>query len=88
MTTTVLFKKQRVIFDDLMDSNYQSYLETDEWKEKVKESAIEHDWTCQLCFQDVRGRGGGTLHHISYDDLFEEQGKNEVYVCKECHIYR
>lgn len=88
MSTTILFKRQRIIFDKLMDSNYTTYLETEEWKEKVKEAAIEFNYECQLCFLDVRGCGGGTLHHINYEDLFNEVGDNEVYCCKECHIFR
>jgi len=88
LSTTVVFKRKRVIFDNLMDENYSNYLETDEWKEKVREAAREHNFECQLCFNDVRGRGGGQLHHINYNDLFEEKGDNEIYICKECHIYR
>jgi len=88
MSTNIIFKKQKVIFDELMDTNYQKYLESDEWKLKVKQQAQEHNFKCQLCFKDVRGRGGGQLHHTNYKDLFNEQGNNEVYLCKECHVYR
>ena len=89
MSTTIVFKRERVIFDKLSDNNYFEYIHSDEWKEKVREAAIEHDWTCQLCFRDVRVSGGGTLHHISYEDLYNEQGRHEIFVCNnDCHIYR
>jgi len=71
-----------------MDSNYTTYLASDEWKERVREAAIENNFTCQICLGDVRDNGGGTLHHINYIDLFKEVGENEVYCCKECHIWR
>ena len=88
MSTTIVFQRERVIFDKLMDSNYTTYIDSEEWKEKVKEAAIEHNWTCQICLRDVRDHGGGTLHHIKYIDLFKETGDHEVYCCKECHILR
>ena len=88
MSTTIIFQKERVIFDKLMDSNYVTYIESNEWKEKVKEFAEYYEYECQICFRDVRDHGGGTLHHIRYIDLFNEVGKNEVYCCKSCHIWR
>ena len=86
MSTTIVFKRKKVIFDKLLESNYQDYLETDEWKEKVKEAGKEANYECQLCFQNVRGRGGGRLHHIEYDNLFNEQEEDMIFICAECHL--
>ena len=61
----------------------------DEWKEKVRQAGEEVDWICQLCFKDVRGSGGGTLHHINYNSLYNEQEEDVIFVHNiDCHIYR
>ena len=89
MSTTVVFKRKRVIFDKLSDSNYFEYINSDAWKERVKEAGIENDWICQLCHEDVRGSGGGTLHHINYNSLYNEQDEDVIFVHNiDCHIYR
>ena len=88
MSTTIVFKRKRVIFDKLLDNNYQDYLESNEWKERVKEAEEENNHECQLCFRHVGGSGGGQLHHINYNNLGNEQEEDLIYVCKECHIYR
>ncbi len=38
MSTTVVFKRQRVIFDDLLDRNYDNYIQSDKWKERVRKA--------------------------------------------------
>ncbi len=86
MSVTIPFKRQRVFFDNLMDKNYQNYLESEDWKEKVREKAEEFDNICQLCFNNVRGRGGGQLHHINYNSLFNEQEQDLIFICNECHL--
>ncbi len=89
MSTTIVFKRQRVIQDDLMDRNYDNYIQSDEWKERVRKAGEEVDWICQLCYKDVRGSGGGTLHHINYNNLFNEQEQDLIFIHNiDCHIYR
>ncbi len=89
MSTTIVFKRKRVIQDSLLDRNYDIYIESDEWKERVRQAGIEVDWICQLCHTDVRGGGGGTLHHINYNNLYNEQDDDVIFVHNiDCHIYR
>ena len=83
MSTTIYFNKKRVIFDKLMDSNYTEHLNSPEWEEFRSDLRNRAKQVCELCSAYIGNRG--VIHHISYDDLFEETGKNEVYLCRNCH---
>ena len=84
MSTIVVFKKKRQIFDKLLDSNYDNYLETEEWKERRASLRDEAQGNCQLCNTYIGNKG--VVHHYSYDDLFQETGDKEIYICRDCHI--
>ncbi len=81
---TIPFKRQRVIFDSLADSNYKNYLDTDEWKEKRAKLKDKAKGECQLCNKVIGNKG--VVHHTSYNDLFKETGNNEIYICRDCHL--
>jgi len=80
---TIHFKRKKVIFDSLLESNYHSYLKSEEWRVRREKLVFESAGQCGLCFKYIGGKG--VVHHISYDDLFKETGKNEIYICRSCH---
>ena len=60
---------------------YIEYLKSDEWKEKRKYIMDMADWTCSKC-----GNKATQLHHISYDNLGDEELDTDVIaLCKDCH---
>ena len=80
----VPFKRKKIIFDNLLDRNYRNYLKTEEWAEKRAEIRDKANGECELCFNFIGNKG--VVHHINYDNLFNETGSNEMYICRGCHL--
>ena len=60
---------------------YIEYLKSAEWNERRKMFMEEADWICSEC-----GAKATQLHHLSYDNLGEEELDIDVVaLCKECH---
>lgn len=64
---------------------YREYLQTDHWKE-FREHALEtHGRKCEDC-----GATDVTLdvHHLTYENIWNEQLEDVVILCRSCHISR
>ena len=62
-------------------SEYIEYLKSNEWKERRKHLMEQADWICSKC-----GKKATQLHHISYDNIGEEELDDDVIaLCKDCH---
>ena len=62
--------------------SYQEYLQTDHWKIVKKRAIKRAGYRCQLC-----GKADIPLevHHNKYDNLWAENLKDLIALCKECH---
>jgi 5-methylcytosine-specific restriction endonuclease McrA len=83
MVVRIPFKKQRIIFDDLADIRYEKYLKSENWQQKRAEIIVKSGFFCQKCDKFIGNRG--KIHHISYDNLFNEVEDDLSYLCDECH---
>jgi len=59
---------------------YIEYLRSDEWREKRKEFLEEADYECEEC-----GERATEVHHLSYDNIGEEDTDDVEILCHECH---
>ena len=83
MVITVAFNKKRVIFDSLLDQRYHSYLNGFEWKCRREELKFKAQGRCESCLSFIGNRG--QAHHISYENLFNENDSDLQYLCRDCH---
>ena len=83
MVVTIHFKRKKIIFDPLMIGNYDGYLESDEWKARRATARDNVNGECQLCFKAIGNKG--VLHHINYDNLFNENENDCIYICWDCN---
>jgi len=83
MSKIVVFKRQKVIFDPLMEENYHAYLKSEEWKEKRRAVIQRAEGCCENCGSYIGNRG--EVHHNTYERLFEEESDDLTYVCADCH---
>ena len=66
----------------MMDrEEYIDYLKSADWHERRKLLMEEADWICSEC-----GDKATQLHHLSYDNLGEEELDIDVVaLCTQCH---
>jgi len=83
MGVVIEFKPRRVVFDSLMDRNYQKYLASPEWKEIRRELIERAEGCCEECGCYVGNHG--EAHHTSYENLFQEDVDELRYLCAYCH---
>ncbi len=76
-------KSEEMIFLAL-SGGYKRYLKSPKWMAKRQEKLEEADYECELC-----GKHGCTLqvHHLNYDNIFNEESEDLLVVCKPCHKY-
>lgn len=65
-----------------MDVDYDEYINSMAWKIKRNRMIVEASWTCQKC--------GATntaleVHHLTYDNLGNEEPEDLMVLCKKCH---
>jgi len=58
---------------------YDNYLITEKWIDKKNRKLKENPY-CQLCWEKAN-----TVHHLSYDRLWEELDSDFVSICNTCH---
>lgn len=64
---------------------YKGYLNTEHWKTFRKYALKKHGEICKDCgATDVRF----DIHHLTYENLWEEQLEDVVVLCHPCHIVR
>jgi len=63
-------------------TNYNSYIESEEWKEKAWRIRERDGYRCQICgANDVPLE----VHHLTYDRLYDEDDGDLITVCHACH---
>lgn len=56
------------------------YLKSDEWKSKRENILLRDKYNCVCC------KGKATqVHHINYNNVYQEKDRQLVSVCKDCH---
>lgn len=61
---------------------YDRYLNSDEWRVR-RDKAFERDSErCVLCHRE-----GNHVHHMTYRNIFNEDIRDLITVCTECHEY-
>ena len=71
---------RKTIWDGSKNPEYLKYIRSTKWAEKARQRRdLDHD-TCQVC-----GRSAESVHHLTYDHLFDEPMDDLVSLCNECH---
>lgn len=75
--------------DDIQENNfwnskrgkYIKYLSSEDWK-KVRELVLKRDENkCQKC----KTKNADEVHHLTYENLFNEKLEDLISVCHDCH---
>jgi len=64
-----------------MDSDYQDYLRSPEWKVKAEEIRKKQNQICGLCGKRDRLQ----IHHLTYARLRNEEDGDLIGLCQNCH---
>ena len=63
-----------------MYENYHVYLQSEDWM-KLRRRVLERDeYKCHLC-----GNRANRVHHLSYQNIYNEDLDDLVGVCEGCH---
>jgi hypothetical protein len=60
---------------------YRLYLDSKKWKYKRKRIKRRDGWRCHVC----GNKEFLHVHHLTYDNLFNERKSDLVTLCKDCH---
>lgn len=61
---------------------YQKYLTSEKWK-NIREKVKERDnFLCQQC----KLKKAEEVHHLNYENVFNEKMEDLISVCSECHM--
>lgn len=63
--------------------SYQEYLLTTHWRNKRKLVATMADYRCEICKKKITS--GFHIHHLSYKHIGNEQTKELMFLCPDCH---
>lgn len=63
---------------------YQAYLNSTHWKRLREKILNECDYTCQRC-GEKKPRFMLQIHHRNYENVGNEERKDILLVCEECH---
>ena len=82
-------KEGKILYEDKKLLNYQHskyykyliYLSSDKWKEKRKLVLERENKLCQRC----KERPADDIHHLNYDNLYNETLEDLQALCKICH---
>ncbi|WP_377477665.1 HNH endonuclease [Olivibacter oleidegradans] len=79
----VYFLKQKPNFNYLNSKyyKYKNYLLSVEWKEKRRLVLERDNSLCQHCMTAT----AENIHHLKYDNLFNEPLEDLLSLCKPCH---
>lgn len=69
-------------YDTSRFAKYTNYINSESWKIKRKEALIRDNNLCQVCKKNTAEE----VHHITYENLFNENLEDLLSVCKICHI--
>ena len=68
-------------FDTSKYAKYVNYIQSEDWKLKRNEALIRDNNLCQVCQINTAEE----VHHITYDNLFNEKLEDLLSVCRICH---
>jgi 5-methylcytosine-specific restriction endonuclease McrA len=73
---------QRYLRRDIGTKHYYNdvYLKSDEWKNKRENTLKRDNYTCVCCEEKAT-----QVHHINYNNVYQEKEKQLISVCKSCH---
>lgn len=73
---------QRYLRRDIGAKHYYNdvYLKSDEWKSKRENTLKRDNYTCVCCDEKAT-----QVHHINYNNVYQEKEKQLLSVCKDCH---
>ena len=61
--------------------SYKDYLKTEHWKNKRAQILIIDNYSCQECGD----RENLQVHHLNYDNLWDEKESDLITLCNFCH---
>jgi len=61
---------------------YNEYLNSDKWKLKRKKVLERDNYLCQACLTNEAQE----VHHLTYNNIYDEPLYELISVCKRCHI--
>ena len=65
--------------------NYRDYLWSSRWK-RIRKEVIKRDrGVCQCCLRKIQAHYRIIVHHLSYDNLFNEELTDLTTMCTKCH---
>ena len=64
-----------------MNSEYQNYLLSDEWKQTKEKAYKFHGRKCQKCKSETNLQ----VHHATYEHIYSESMLDMVVLCETCH---
>ena len=78
-------RKKVVVCKDTGETaySYQEYLLTNHWRNKRKLIATMADYRCEICKKKITT--GFHIHHLSYKHIGNEQTKELMFLCPDCH---
>lgn len=62
---------------------YESYLKTNEWKNKRIQKAEQQNYKCEICGKTVLS--GYHIHHKTYKNFMNEPLSDLQFLCEDCH---
>jgi hypothetical protein len=76
-----IFEKKHQLMRFNWEHKYQTYINSNEWKQKRKIILIRDKYICQIC----KINGAVQVHHLTYKRLGNEQLFDLISVCLDCH---
>lgn len=70
--------------EERFSKTYKKYLDTLEWKSLTFDIYKRDNYRCRQCSKDL-SKINGNVHHVHYDNVYNEKLEDLVLVCKDCH---
>ena len=65
-------------------TDYDTYIQSDAWRERADAAKERAGWCCQLCNSHVSGTVL-SAHHRTYERLGQEKPMDITVLCSDCH---
>lgn len=77
----VIIGLDKIKNDEAWDK-YNEYLNSEKWKVKRKKVLERDNYLCQACLTNKAEQ----IHHLTYNNIYDEPLYELISVCKRCHI--
>ena len=77
----VIMGLDKIKNDEAWDK-YNEYLNSEKWKIKRKKVLERDNYLCQACLTNRAEQ----IHHLTYNNIYDEPLYELISVCKRCHI--